>query len=118
MKSLEVMSLVQNITKVFYLITKIKKCPRRAVVVEQLAEWSLLTSDIRGSNPNIGKVFRIYLCISVNCNSEKTKIMKQRPGLARLKNNKSVLGVVLSYSRFTDAKDSFVQLFGDSPIQK
>ena len=42
----------------------------------QLAEQSLLTSEIRGSNPNIGKVFRIYLCISVNCNSEKTKIKK------------------------------------------
>ena len=37
----------------------------RAVVVAQLAEQSLVTSDIRGSNPNIGKVFRIYLSIAI-----------------------------------------------------
>ena len=67
------------------------------MVVAQLAEWSLLTSEIRGSNPNIGKVFRIYLCISVNCNSEKTKIKKKGPVLARLKNeNNNVPGVVAS----------------------
>ena len=33
----------------------------RAVVVAQLAEWSLPTREIRGSNPNIGKN------LSVNC---------------------------------------------------
>ena len=53
---------------------------KRAVIVVQLADWSLLTSEVRGLNPNIGKVFRKYLCISVNCNSEKTKIKKKRPG--------------------------------------
>ena len=37
-----------------------------------LAEWLLPTSEIRGSNPNIGKVFRMH--VFVNCNSEKTKI--------------------------------------------
>ena len=30
----------------------------RVVVVAQLAEWSLLPLEIRGSNPNIGKVFQ------------------------------------------------------------
>ena len=38
----------------------------RAVVVAQLAEQSLPTPEIRGSNPNIGnEVFGMYL--SVNC---------------------------------------------------
>ena len=55
----------------------------RAVIVAQLAERLLPTSEIRGSNPNIGIVFRKYLCISVNCNSESTKIKKMGPGFAR-----------------------------------
>ena len=55
------------------------------MVVAQLAEQPLLTSEIRGSNPNNGKVY--HLCISDNCNSEKTKIKKKRPGLASLKND-------------------------------
>ena len=42
----------------------------------QLVERSLPTSEINGSNPNIGKVYRIYLSLSVNRNSEKTKIKK------------------------------------------
>ena len=54
------------------------------MVVAQLAVRLLLTSEIRGSNPNIGKVFQMYLF--VNCNSEKTKIKKMRLGMARLKN--------------------------------
>ena len=56
-----------------------------AVVVAQLAERSLPTSEIRGSIPNIGKVFRYYRCISVNCNSEKTNMKQKRPGCAHLK---------------------------------
>ena len=52
----------------------------------QLVERSLPTSEIHGSNPIIGKAYQIFLCISVNCNSEKTKIMKKRPGMARFKN--------------------------------
>ena len=47
----------------------------------QLAEPSLLTSEICGSNPNIGEVFQKH--IFVNRNSEETKIKKKRPGLAR-----------------------------------
>ena len=49
------------------------------IVVAKLAERLLAILGIHGLNPNIGKVFRIYLCISVNCYSEK----KKRPGLAR-----------------------------------
>ena len=47
------------------------------------ADRLLLTSEIRGLNPNIGKVFCMHLF--VNCNSEKTKMKKKRPGMARLK---------------------------------
>ena len=50
----------------------------RAVVVVQLADQSLLTSEIRGSDPNIGKVFRMH--IFVNCNSEKTKRKEKEAG--------------------------------------
>ena len=50
-----------------------------AVVVAQLVERSLLTPEIRGSNPDIGKV------LSTNCTIEKTKIKKKRPGMAQLK---------------------------------
>ena len=57
------------------------KATKRAVVVAQLAERSLPSPEIGGSNPNIGnKVFWMYL--SVNCNEENTKIKKKRPGLA------------------------------------
>ena len=37
-----------------------------AVVVAQLAELSLPTSEIRGSNPNIGKVLRIHLSVQIS----------------------------------------------------
>ena len=47
-----------------------------AMVVAQLAEWSLPTPEIRGLNPNIVNVlFRTYL--SVNCYPEKMKIKKK-----------------------------------------
>ena len=49
-----------------------------AVVVAQLVERSLPTPDVRGSNPDIGKV------LSTNCTLEKTKIKKKRPGMAHL----------------------------------
>ena len=41
-----------------------------------LAERSLPSSEIRGSNPNISKVFRMHLF--VKCNSEKTKKNRKR----------------------------------------
>ena len=54
-----------------------------AVVVAQLVERSLPTSEISGSNPDIGKIF--YTRISTNCNKiEKTKIKEKRPGMAHL----------------------------------
>ena len=54
-----------------------------ALVVAQLTERSLPTSEIHGLNLNIGKVFRMHIAVSHN--SEKTKIKKKRTGLARLK---------------------------------
>ena len=45
---------------------------KRAVVVAQLAEQSLLTPEIRGSNPNIGK----HLC--VNCKIKKRQKLRKR----------------------------------------
>ena len=37
----------------------------KLLVVAQLAEWWLLTSEIRGLNPDIGKeLFRTYLSVS------------------------------------------------------
>ena len=46
----------------------------------QLVEWSLLTTEVGGSNPVIGKFY------IVNC-FEKTKIKKKRPGMAHLQKN-------------------------------
>ena len=52
-----------------------------AVVVAQLVEQSLLTPEVRGSNPVIGKIlYRTYL-YSIH-SIEKTKI-KKRPGMAQ-----------------------------------
>ena len=63
---------------------RINKSPKMAVVVAQLAERLLPTPDIRSSNPDIGnEIFWTYL--SVNCYPEKTKIKKNRPGMAHLK---------------------------------
>ena len=54
--------------------------PRAVVVVAQLVERPLLTTEICGSNHNIGKV------LSTNRNLiEKTKIKKKRPGMVHLK---------------------------------
>ena len=48
------------------------------MVLAQLVEWSLSTPEIGGSNPNIGKILSTYGTI------EKTKIKKNRPGMAHL----------------------------------
>ena len=47
----------------------------------QLAERSLLTPEVRGSNPVIREIFHVF---TINC-IEKTKIKKKRPGMAHLK---------------------------------
>ena len=52
-----------------------------AVVVAQLVERSLPTPEIRGSIPISDINIDQY---STNCNSEKTKIKKKRPGKAHL----------------------------------
>ena len=49
---------------------KINKPRFRAVVVAQLVEQSLLTPEIPGSNPDIGKT------LSTDCTIEKMKIKK------------------------------------------
>ena len=51
----------------------------RRLVVAQLMQRQLPIPDVRGSNPDIGKIYNENLCI-VNCN-EKAKIKKKRPGL-------------------------------------
>ena len=43
-----------------------------AVVVAQLVDWSLPTSDIRSSNPDNGKI------LSTNCTIEKAKKKRKR----------------------------------------
>ena len=50
-----------------------------AVLVAQLVEQSLLTPEIRGSNPDIGEI------LTTNRTIEKTSIKKKRPGMAHLK---------------------------------
>ena len=60
-----------------------------AVVVAQLVEQSLLTSEIRGSYPDIGKM------LSNNCKIEKTKIKKKRPGMAHLLKNSAFAAEVV-----------------------
>ena len=52
----------------------------RAVVVAQLVERSLPTAEIRGSNPNIGKV------LTTNCKlHRKDENKEKRPGMPHLK---------------------------------
>ena len=51
-----------------------------AVVVAQLVEQSLQTTEVRGSNPVISKLLHITF-LSVNC-KEKMKIKKKRWGMA------------------------------------
>ena len=52
-----------------------------AVVVTQLVKQSLPTSEVRGSNPVIGKLLCIEHLFTINC-IEKTKIQKKMPGMA------------------------------------
>ena len=61
-----------------FLLNEAKGSWTRAVVVAQLVERSLPTSEICSSNPEIGKI------LSTNCIIEKTKIKKKRPGMAHL----------------------------------
>ena len=51
-----------------------------AVVVAQLAEQLLPTSEVRGSNPVIGKILYLTLVITVNCFQDKKT--KKRPRMA------------------------------------
>ena len=55
-----------------------------AVYVAQLVERSLLTPEIGGLNPDVGKM------LSTNCTIEKTKIKRKRLGMAHLKKNISL----------------------------
>ena len=64
----------------------VAKIPIWAVVVAQLAEWSLLTPDVRSLKLIIGK---ILFTNSTFQNTKKTKIKKKRPGIAHLLNEKS-----------------------------
>ena len=48
------------------------------MVVAQLVERSLPTTEIHGSIPDISKM------LSNNCTIEKTKLKKKRPGMAHL----------------------------------
>ena len=61
---------------------------RRAVVVAQLAEWSLSIPEVRGSNPVIGKFFLSIYLTFVYCQLciGKTKIKKNEAGNGPLKN--------------------------------
>ena len=47
----------------------------RVAVVAQLVEMVILTPDMRGSNPVIGK-----LNLDINCTEKRTLLKKQRPG--------------------------------------
>ena len=48
--------------KILLLTVKFKKVGSGAVVVAQLAERSLPTPEIRGSNPDIGNISNIFIC--------------------------------------------------------
>ena len=60
------------------------------VVVAQLVERSLLTPEVRSSNPVIGKLLSDIYLITVNW-IEKTKMKKKRPGMAHFLKKKSLL---------------------------
>ena len=70
----------------------------------QLLERSLLTPEIRGSNPIIGKI------LSTNCTIEKTKIKKKRPGMAHLKKRVIVHSLIIDgHFKFDTANSIIVQ---------
>ena len=54
-------------------------------MVAQLVERSLPTSDIRGSNPNIGKILPTNCALKYNKNKEKEA--GNGPSLKEMKNN-------------------------------
>ena len=56
----------------------------REVVVAQLAEWSLLTPEVRCSNHVNGQNFILNMCLLLTV--EKTKIKEKRLEMAHLKN--------------------------------
>ena len=58
------------------------------VVVAQLANRSLLTPEVRGSNPVIGEVL-----LNIVNSFEKTKIKKKRLGMAHFYNESLILSV-------------------------
>ena len=65
-------------------LTSIKIGQNRAVVVAHLVDRLLRIPEVWGSNPVMSKIYIIHL-FTVNC-IEKTKIKKNRPGMAHLKN--------------------------------
>ena len=66
--------------RMFFILSK-QESVSWAVVVAQLVERSLPTPEVRGSIP-IGDINIDQY--STNCNLEKTKIKKKRPGMAHL----------------------------------
>ena len=56
----------------------------RAVVVAQLAEQSLPTPEIRGSNPDIGKISNVFICQLL---SRKDENKEKEAGNGQLKKN-------------------------------
>ena len=60
-----------------------------AVVVAQLAEWSLATSEIRGLNPNIGKVLSVHIC---QLQFRKDENKEKEAGIGLLKKHRRTLG--------------------------
>ena len=52
----------------------------RAVVVAQLAERSVPTPEIRGSNPDTGNISNVFICQLLSRNDENKE--KKRPGKA------------------------------------
>ena len=56
---------------------------KRAVVVAQLAERSLPTPEVRGSNPVLGKIYIEHCLLSTVL--KRQEIKKKMPGMAHLK---------------------------------
>ena len=70
------------------------------MVVAQLVEQSLLTPEIRGSNPDIDKI------LSTNCSIESTKIKKKKPGMVHL--TKSIINQIHFCITYKDENSSSV----------
>ena len=65
------MILLRHNLRSYWIDNSIKSSILRAVVVAQLAEWSLPIPEVRGSNPVIDKL--LYCTFTINC-IDKTKI--------------------------------------------